>query len=115
MLVVVVDYVVLGCVDVGLSILLQLALFYELLFTFSSWPLFPSSWICLPIHNNSFCLADCSMITGSDFGSSHLSNADGDGFSLGGHDHNLFSNVDATVVSQDAWDHELSTIADGVD
>lgn len=55
------------------------------------------------------------MITGSDFGSSHLSNADGDGFSLGGHDHNLFSNVDATVVSQDAWDHELSTIADGVD
>lgn len=115
LLVVVVDYIVLGCVDIGFSILLQLTLFYKLLFALGSWSLFPSAGICLSVHDNSFCFTYCSMITWSDFSSCHLSNTDGNGLSLSGHDHNLFSNIDSTVVSQDARNHELSSITYGVD
>lgn len=102
-------------VHIRLAVLLQLALLDQLLLALSSGALLPSPRVGLPVHDDSLGLADCPVVAGTDLGRSHLSDGDGYSLALGGHDDDLLADIDATVVAQDTRDHELSSVADGVD
>ena len=55
------------------------------------------------------------MVTSSNGAGGHLSNGDGDGLTLGGDEHNLSADLNATFVAQNAGEHKLSAVADSVD
>jgi hypothetical protein len=48
-------------------------------------------------------------------GGRHLRDAHGDGLALGRHEHDLVTDVDVVGVAQQARDHDLGAVADGVD
>lgn len=77
--------------------------------------LLPLPGVGLAVHDHSLGLGHHSVIARADLRGSHLGDGHGDGLSLGGHDHDFSSHVDSIVVAQDARDHQLGTVADGVD
>ena len=89
----------------------------------------PLSGISASVHDNSLGLGDDTVVTTSDIGSGHLSNSQGDSFTLGGDQNDLLSNLwngldalsqikyyyfDVRFELQDTGNHELSTVADGI-
>ena len=81
----------------------------------SSWSLFPLPRISISIHNDSLNLANCSMVTGSDFSSSHLWNTDCNSLTLSWHDNYLISNIYLIVISYNSWNHKFCTITNCID
>ena len=114
-LVVVVNQPILRSLSVGLTIFLKKTMLYQLLLSLGSRSFLPLPWISLSIHDDSLCLGNHSMITSSYLCSSHLSNSNSYSFSLSRHDHNLSTNVDSVIISQDTWDHQLGAIANRID
>lgn len=55
------------------------------------------------------------MVTRANFGSRHLSNGDCNSLALGGHNDDLTVDINVAVVAEDARDHQLGSVADGVD
>lgn len=55
------------------------------------------------------------MVASGHDSSGHLSNGDADGFTLGGDDDDLLVDLDSVFVTEDTGEHDLGTIADGVD
>jgi hypothetical protein len=55
------------------------------------------------------------VIASRQLNGSHLRNTDRDGLSLGGHDDDLLVELDVGFVTEETGDHELGTVADGVD
>lgn len=55
------------------------------------------------------------MVARRELNGSHLSNTDRDGLSLGSHDDDLLVQLDVGLVAEETGDHELGTVADGVD
>lgn len=60
-------------------------------------------------------LGNNTVVAGSHLDSGHLGNAEGDCLTLGGHDDDLLVELDARLVAEQTGDHELGTIANGVD
>jgi len=73
------------------------------------------SWVEVTVHDASLDLGDNTMIAGREVDSRHHGNTDSDGFALGGHEDNLLIDLDVSLISQKTGNHELGTVADGVD
>ncbi len=114
-LVVVVNQPILRGLSVGLTIFLKKTMLYQLLLSLGSRSFLPLPWISLSIHDDSLCLGNHSMIASSYLCSSHLSNSYSYSFSLGRHDHNLSTNIDSIIISQNTRDHQLGAIANSID
>lgn len=100
---------------VRVSVLIELAFLNESLLLLGVRTESPLLRVLVSIHDNSLDLGDTSVIASRDESGGHLGDTDGDGLSLSGHDDNFLSDLDTVLVSEDSGDHELSSVADGVD
>lgn len=87
----------------------------ENLLSHGSGSLSPGSWVEVSIHDDSLGLADDSVVAGGDLGGGHLGDGEGDGLSLGGDDDDILVEFDVGIETEDGWEHEFGSVADGVD
>jgi hypothetical protein len=55
------------------------------------------------------------VVAGAEVDGTHEGDTESDGLSLGGHDDDLLVDFDVGLVSEKTRDHELGSVADGVD
>mmetsp|Transcript_11220 Transcript_11220/g.26968 ORF Transcript_11220/g.26968 Transcript_11220/m.26968 type:complete len:200 (-) Transcript_11220:986-1585(-) len=91
---------VLGCLLVGLAVLVQLAVLDERLLALCHGSKSPSSWVDISLHNHTLDLCDNAMVHSCHDRSRHLSNGDCNCFSLCGHQDNLIVKFNTVRKSQ---------------
>ena len=79
------------------------------------WAFTPPAWVGIPLHDNSLDLRYHTVITGGHIRSRHLSDTQSDSLSLGGHHHNLFSDLNSALEAEETGDHEFGAKADSID
>lgn len=97
------------------TVLVELAISLHLLLLKSDWAHSPSSWIEIALHNATLDLGDDSVVASGELDGGHLSNTKSNSLTLGGHEDNLVVDLNTGLVAEETWNHELGTVADGVD
>lgn len=75
----------------------------------------PAAGVEVTLHDATLDLGNNTVVAGGEFDGGHLSDTDGDGLTLGGHKDDLLVALNAGLVAEKTGDHQLSTVADGVD
>mmetsp|Transcript_21948 Transcript_21948/g.51874 ORF Transcript_21948/g.51874 Transcript_21948/m.51874 type:complete len:409 (+) Transcript_21948:429-1655(+) len=100
---------------VGPPVLVQLPLNNHLLLRLGLRTEPPSPGVGVALHDDSLDLGDDAMVAGGHHGRRHLRDAEADCLALGGDHDNLGPDFNAVLEAQQAGDHELRAVADGVD
>ena len=75
----------------------------------------PPPGVGVTVHDNPLDLGDDSVVARGHLGGGHLGDGEGDGLTLGGDEDDLLVELDGGLVAEQTWDHELGTVAHGVD
>ncbi|EEQ40930.1 centromere/microtubule binding protein CBF5 [Clavispora lusitaniae ATCC 42720] len=100
---------------VGSSESVQLSVSLHLLLLLCHWTQTPSSRVGVSLHDASLDLGNNTVVTRLQVHSGHLSNTNGDSFTLGGDQDNFVVQLNAVLVSQQTRNHQLGTVAHRVD
>lgn len=69
----------------------------------------PPAGVGVPLEDDPLDLGDDAVIARGHVGGGHLRNAERDGLALGGHHHDLLTDLNALLVAEQTGDHELGT------
>lgn len=86
----------------------------HLLLLSGDWAHAPPPGVKVALHDDTLNLSNNTMIASGHLDSRHLRIGERNGLTLGGHEDNLLVDLDTLLESQQTRQHELSTIADGV-
>ena len=95
--------------------LVKLALLDELLLLGRNRPQAPPSGVGVPLHDHTLNLGHATVVASRHHCSRHLCNANSNGLALGCHQDHLIIALDARLKAEESRDHELGTVADGID
>jgi len=97
------------------SVLVELALLLEISLLLGEGAELPLLLVDVTVHDDTLGSGNDSVVASGDSGGGHLGDRNGDGLTLGGDDNDLGSDFNAGFVAEDTGEHELGTVADGVD
>ena len=106
---------VLRSLSVGFAVFLEETVLDESFLAECSRSESPSLGVEISVHDNSFSFGDDTVVASSELRCGHLSDCNGNSFSLSGDDDDFLADFDVVVVSQDSGEHQFSTVANGVD
>ena len=86
----------------------------HLLLLRGNWPKAPASRVRVPLHNYTFNFSDDAMVAGCHDCGVHLGNPDRDRLPLRGHKDDFVVHVDLVSITEQARDHQLRAVTDGV-
>lgn len=87
----------------------------HLLLLSGDWAHAPPPRVQVALHDNTLDLSDNTVVAGRHLNSRHLRIGERNSLTLGGHENNLLVDLDALFKSQQARQHQLCAVADGVD
>lgn len=88
---------------------------YVLLFLLSLGTHAPSPRVRVTLHDAPLDLGDDAVVARGKVDRRHEGDAEGDGLTLGRHEDDLLADLDVGLVAKKTRDHELGTVADGID
>jgi len=100
--------------SVRLAVFLKESVLDEGFLAESSWSESPSLGVEISVHDNSFGFGDDTVIASSELRGCHLSDGNGNSFSLSGNDDYFLADFNVVIISQDSGKHQFSSIANRV-
>ena len=98
-----------------LAVLAQLALLDHLFLLDGLGAEAPAAGVRVALHDAALDLGDDAVVARRELDGGHLRDGERDRLALGRHEHDLLVERDVRLVAEQAGDHELRAVADGVD